>query len=313
MSILLLLSLAVAGAAALPFHNNSIPNYHLAAEDFIFLNSLPKGKAGAQIPGFKYRYLDATNHQITPTLIPAHHQLEIAGSPRTSQHAVDVAAGVIQKMTRYMPQSMFESLTRGTVGIFTAAEKLTVFPENKNLASGSCGASCAGTCSHTCTFDGRKYEDIGGLTNSRAVVLDDIVLCTSADPYHHTVNILVHEFAHLVHTYATTAAIRTQITNAYNAAKQHATWQLNTYAMANDHEYWAMASAAFFGVDYEGNSNTGTMNMCGNAVCTTVPLVREHLRQKDPALFSALVHVYANNNPALNPGLTRCPAGTVVG
>ncbi|CAL1543017.1 unnamed protein product [Lymnaea stagnalis] len=308
-----LLFLAAAGAAALPALNTGVPNHFLSNEDFQFLQTLPKLRAGAQLPGFKYIYLDAANHQLTPRLNTSHLQLEIAGSPKCSQHALDVAAGVIQKMTRFMPASMFQTLTRGKVGIFTAAEKVTIFPENAGLANGNCGTSCTGTCAHTCTFDGRKWENIGGLTNSRSVVLDDNVLCSAADPHHRSVNIMVHEFAHLVHTYATTAAIKTQITNAYNAAKQHATWQLNTYAMANDHEYWAVASTSFFGVDHDSNSNTAGMNKCGTLVCPDVAQIREHLRQKDPALFSILSHVYANSNPANNPGIQRCPSSTVVG
>ena len=60
---------------------------------------------------------------------------------------------------------------------------------------------CDGSCKHTCTFDGRKYDSIAGLTNTRAVVLEDNVLCNSHDPYGHKENILVHEFAHLVDRY----------------------------------------------------------------------------------------------------------------
>ncbi|KAH9503150.1 hypothetical protein Btru_070097 [Bulinus truncatus] len=287
-------------------------NYHLSSEDFKFLQSLPRVRAGTRLPGFKYVYLEPGSH-LTNTLNTAHHQLEIAGSPRTTQHALDIAADIVLKMTKYMPPSMFLTLTKGTVGIFTAAEKLTIYPEMASLASGSCGTSCAGSCSSTCTFDGRKYENLGGLTNSRSVVLDDIVLCTANDPHHHTTNILVHEFGHLVHNYATTPAIKTQIVNAYNAAKQHSTWQLNTYAMANEHEYWAMATATFFGVTHEGVSNTGGMNMCStNVFCGGVQAARDHLRTRDPALFSALSQVYTNNNPSLNPGISVCPSGTVL-
>ncbi|XP_013096799.2 uncharacterized protein LOC106080025 [Biomphalaria glabrata] len=306
---LLFLSLLV--TAALAANNPFVQDYHLSSEDIRFLQSLPKVKAGTRLPGFKYVYLEAGSH-LTTVLNPAHSQLEIAGSPHTSQHAVDIAADVILKMTKYMPASMFHDLTRGTVGIFTAAEKLTIFPEMASLANGNCGTSCAGSCSHTCTFDGRKYEDIGGLTNSRAVVLDDIVLCSARDPYHHITNILVHEFGHLVHFYATTPAIKTQILNAYHAAKQHQTWQLNTYAMANEHEYWAMATATFFGVTHEGDSNTGGMNHCGAGICAGVQQAREHLRQKDPALFNALSLVYTNNQPNINPGIPICPSGSVV-
>jgi len=64
---------------------------------------------------------------------------------------------------------------------------------------------CSGSCARTCTLDGRKYDSLAGLTNSRSVVLDDNVLCNSRDPYRHQENILVHEFAHQVHRYMPTA------------------------------------------------------------------------------------------------------------
>ncbi|XP_059149608.1 uncharacterized protein LOC131936575 [Physella acuta] len=313
MFVLVLVSL-FAGVCSLPFQNGSgTPNHFLSTEDFRYLSTLPKAKAGARLPGFKYIYLEA-NGQLTTTLNTAHAQLEIAASPRCSQHALDVAADVILKMTKFMPASMFNTLTRGTVGIFTAAEKLTIYPEMANLASGTCGSSCEGSCSNTCTFDGRKYEDIGGLTNSRAVVLDDIVVCSNNDPYHHTVNILSHEFGHLVNFYAATATVKQQITNAYNVAKQRQTWDLNSYAMANSAEYFAMATAAFFGVTHEGIVNSGGMNLCGGYLCPTLQQARDQMKSRDPALYDILVHVYNNNNPNINVGLSICPSGnTLVG
>uniref|UniRef100_A0A2C9M627 Lysine-specific metallo-endopeptidase domain-containing protein n=1 Tax=Biomphalaria glabrata TaxID=6526 RepID=A0A2C9M627_BIOGL len=308
---LLFIFLNIVVTAALAANSSFVHDYHLSSEDIRFLQSLPRVKAGTRLPGFKYLYLEAGSH-LTAVLNPAHSQLEIAGSPHTSQHALNIAADTVMKMTKYMPASMFQTLTRGSVGVFTAAEKLIIYPEMASLANGNCGTSCTGACSHTCTFDGRKYENIGGLTNSRSVILDDNVLCSPQDPHRHTSNILVHEFGHLVHAYAATPAIKTQITSAYNAAKQHQTWQLNTYAMANEHEYWAMATATFFGVTHESDSNTGGMNHCGTNFCAGVQQARDHLRQKDPALFNILSHVYTNNQPTLNPGIPICPSGSVV-
>ncbi|ESO90387.1 hypothetical protein LOTGIDRAFT_164313 [Lottia gigantea] len=60
---------------------------------------------------------------------------------------------------------------------------------------------CSGSCAHTCTFDGRKYETLGGLTSSISCVVDDNLICDSADKNHHHQNTLVHEFGHLVMHY----------------------------------------------------------------------------------------------------------------
>ncbi|KAK0047679.1 hypothetical protein Bpfe_022847 [Biomphalaria pfeifferi] len=284
-----------------------INDHHLSDVDIEFLHSLPSVRAGARLPGFKYLYLEPGSH-LTTALNLNHSQLEIAGSPRTSQHALDVAADIIVKMTRHMPPSMFQTLTKGKVGLFTAVEKMTIYPEYTHIANGNCGTSCAGNCSHTCAADGRKYESIMGLTNSRSVVLDDIVLCSAHDPYHHVDNVLVHEFGHLVHFYATTPAIKTQILSAYNASKLHATWPLNTYGMRNAHEYWATATQIFFGALHV----KGGMNQCGANFCNGFQQSRDHLRSLDPAVFNILSHVYTNNNPSLNPGFSICPAGSVV-
>ena len=61
--------------------------------------------------------------------------------------------------------------------------------------------TCASDCFNTCTGDGRKYDSLAGLGGSRATCLDDNYMCTDSDPYLHTDNILVHEFAHTIHYY----------------------------------------------------------------------------------------------------------------
>lgn len=160
------------------------------------------------------------------------------------------AATVVAKMTKYMPSSIFTKLaSSASVGVFTRAEKLTVFHEYSSLANGNCGKNCTGSCKHTCTHDGRKFENLAGVGGTRAVVLDDNVLCTARDPYRKTQNILSHEFTHTIHDHALTSAVKHQITTAYNTAKSHATWVLGSYAMSNDHEYLAEGGSVFFFVN----------------------------------------------------------------
>ncbi|CAL1543018.1 unnamed protein product [Lymnaea stagnalis] len=306
----LLVHLFRAGAVLLPTKN--FDTHQLTTQDFHFIETLPTVTSERRLPGFQYVYLDP-DRRLTATRSTGHRQLEIAASPQCSRRALRVAADVVQRMSEHMPASMFRDLTRGSVGIFTSAEKLTVYPEMQSLASGDCVTSCLGRCSRTCSFDGRKYEDMDGLTNSRSVVLDDAVLCARADPHRGALNVLVHEFAHLVYNYAVTPAVRAQIASAYDSARRHATWGLTSYAMANEREYWAAATAAFFGVTLEDGASTGGMNRCGAAVCPSVRLARDHLRARDPALFDVLTHVLASNNSSLDPRIARCPAQSAVG
>ncbi|XP_059149606.1 uncharacterized protein LOC131936572 [Physella acuta] len=314
MLLLLLVSLLaslLAGTQGLPASNLT---GRLSRQDYQFLQSLPRVRSSTQMPGFKYIYVDSvggTSYQVNPSI----YQLEIAGSQRTSYEAIQAAAQYVGKMTRYMPLNIFINLcTQASVGIFTAAEKLTVYPEYSNLANGNCGSSCTGSCQHTCTFDGRKYEDIAGVGGARAVILDDNVLCSPQDPYNHQENILAHEFTHTIQQYALTPTDQAHITQAYNAAKQAQTWNLNSYAMSDDREYFAEAATVFFGVNMYSSLNTGGMNVCGvSGFCGGEMQARQNLWARDPRLYSILSYVFTDNRPSYYSSLTVCPAFTAVG
>lgn len=97
-------------------------------------------------------------------------------------------------MTKYMPHSIFQRLaSTAKIGVFTKHESLTIFPEYASLA-------------HTSTGDGRPYTSLAGTGGVLAAIVDDNVLCNSADPYRHKSNILVHEFAHTIHSHGLSSA-----------------------------------------------------------------------------------------------------------
>lgn len=304
-----------AAATASPFSNSTygFSTTHLAKEDYLFLRTIPRTKATSPIPGFHYIYVDSTG-AASWTANPSIYQVEIAGSPYTSTAALQAAAGYVAKMTRNMPLSIFASLcTKSSLGIFTAQEKLIVYPEYAYMANGNCGSSCSGSCQQTCTFDGRKYQDIAGVGGQRAVILDDNVLCTANDPYNNRENILAHEFTHTIHQFALSSQDRANILAAYNNAKYYQTWTLSSYAMSNEMEYFAEAATVFFGVNVYSNVNTGGMNVCGSQYCTSEMAARSRLQSHDPSLFNILSYVFTNNRPQLTSGLTVCPSPLVVG
>ncbi|XP_059170407.1 uncharacterized protein LOC131951955 [Physella acuta] len=311
----LAVSILCAAVAAAPAVNESwkFSTAPLAKQDYDFLSTLPQSRAGAQLPGFKYIYVEAGG-QKTNVLDHSRYQLEIAGSPGTTYNAINAAADFVIKMTKHMSGTLFQSVaTQSSLGIFSAREKLIVFPEYKHLANGNCGTSCEGTCSHTCTFDGRKYEDIAGVGGRRAVILDDNVLCTALDPYHHNLNVLSHEYTHTIHQYSLDAASKHQITTAYNSARQAQRWDLHSYAMADEKEYFAVGASVFFGVNKNGRENSGGMNICGSGYCVSETQARAHLQSGDSLLYAALSHVFTADRPSLTSSLTICPVSSVIG
>ncbi|CAL1531952.1 unnamed protein product [Lymnaea stagnalis] len=279
----------------------------LSEDDYLYLQTLPDGKAGQQLPGFKYLYVDE-DRQTNETLDHSRVQLEIAGSPGVSDFALRVAADYVIKMTQYMPDDIFRNVaTRSSLGIFSAHEKLIVFPEYAHLANGDCGTSCLGSCAHTCSADGRKWENVAGVGGKRAVILEDNILCTPHDPYYHNLNVLVHEYTHTIHANGLGPQALHNITAAYHSAKEAHTWTVPSYAMGNEREYFAVATTVFFAVNRNGLANSGGMNSCGSGFCTTEAQGREHLSLRDPALYGALSYVFTDNNPDLHSGLTICP------
>lgn len=230
------------------------------------------------------------------------YRVRIDATYAVSDHALNIAACTVKKMTHYMPSSIFNTLaSSASVGIFTKAETLTIFPEyyaQRNPAG--CGATnCAGSCQSSCTFDGRKYYTLAGSGGKRTAILDDNILCNSADPYHSTNNILVHEFSHTIKNYGLSSGERSQVNAAYHHAKAANLWA-DYYPMATVEEYFAVGSAVFFNADHQRYRGTGNhMDLChGSSFCTSEYESRTHLYQIDNQLYNILTHVYVNNDPS---------------
>lgn len=234
--------------------------------------------------------------------------IEVAATSHVSDLAHQKAAHIVSLMVRHMPHDVFQGVTRSHgVGLFTKAETIGVYPENYHLRdTPQCAGNCHGSCAHTCSGDGRKYSTMGGLTNSRSVILDDIVLCNSHDTHGHTENIVVHEFGHLVLRYSP-SSIQDRVKYVYNYAHQHHVWTLNTYGMSNHDEYWAEATQAFFHATKRLDGVVSGMNECSSHhVCSSEAANRQFLHQRDPWLYDQLSHVYTNGNPSLPGGLAPC-------
>ncbi|ESO86050.1 hypothetical protein LOTGIDRAFT_235629 [Lottia gigantea] len=254
---------------------------------------------------FKERYV-LHNGAVVRTR-PGSAYVLVSATHGCSDNALEKAAHGISLMVRHMPTEVFNGVSRSHgLGIFTKAETMAAYPENYHLAdTAQCKGKCSGSCAHTCTFDGRKFSSIAGLTNSRAVVLDDVVLCDSRDPYHHQDNILVHEFGHLVMGYMP-SQWRNKINAAYTHEKYARLWKPNVYATANSAEYWAEATEAFFFATTRTDVTGGT-NMCGTShVCSNEAQTRAYLKHHDPQLFEVLSYAYTNSHPEIAGNIGVC-------
>ncbi|XP_078331723.1 uncharacterized protein LOC111117935 [Crassostrea virginica] len=234
--------------------------------------------------------------------------LTVEATANVSDHAHQRTALITARLTKHMPVSIFHTLcVNAKVGVFTRVEGLTSFLEYSHQRdTPQCRETCAGTCSRTCTSDGRKVSQLVGASgHGLAAILDDNVMCSDTDPYHGQSNILVHEFAHTVHKRALPYSIRSQITQAFQSAKQNCTWDIYSYAMSNEMEYFAEAVSSFFNVE-RLQSAAGGMNTCGRGLCQNETESREYIKQKDPKLYHIINYVYLNNNDTKLANLGNC-------
>ncbi|GAB1606514.1 uncharacterized protein LOC115209763 [Argonauta hians] len=211
---------------------------------------------------FRFRYLTRFGKCLYTK--PTHeYSIRIAATNEVYENAIEVACKTLSKITMYMPKEVFRNVSKSRgVGIFTMLETLSVYPQNRELADRKeCYQTCENRCNHTCTFDGRKYSDVAGLTNSISLSNMESILCLPTDIYQGAENILTHEFAHLVHMNLNNEW-KQKILTAYNDAQGKDIWYENSYAMENEYEYFAVAAESFFnGVNRSDIKSTGGMNI----------------------------------------------------
>ncbi|XP_076082716.1 uncharacterized protein LOC143053813 isoform X1 [Mytilus galloprovincialis] len=234
--------------------------------------------------------------------------IDITATTSVSGTAHTKAAQIIARMVKYMPSAICNSVAgQVKIGVFTKSEGMMIYPYNHYVADrAECRGICSGACKNTCTPDGRKYGTLAGSGGRTTTILDDNILCNAADPYLHTFNVLVHEFTHSVHTYGVDAAMKTRITNSYNAARAHRTWEMSSYSMSSEGEYLAQGASAYFNTN-RGISHGNYMNECSNSVlCANEAAMRYHLWAKDKELYSILSYIYTSNHAEKPSGLHVC-------
>ncbi len=181
----------------------------------------------------------------------------ILGSAKVSDAALREAAWVVRHVLEGR-DDILVALTENDVHLTVMAydEYTSDVPEHRDLEPR--------------VFWDRRARGLGGSPVSCA---EENLLCHPGDPYS-TENILIHEFAHIVHG----SALRTldptfdeRLKAAYARALESGRWE-GTYAATDRSEYWAEAVQSWFDDNRENDSLHNHVN------------TRAELREYDPAL-----------------------------
>lgn len=170
--------------------------------------------------------------------------------------------------------------------MITNKADVVVIAQNENY----CDIPEARSLKNTKTFDGRSFCSIcgGGGVIGRPIttVCEDNLLKTKKDPYHGTEDILTHEFAHAMHLLGMNDEDKRELTSLYTDAKSKGIFEKNskneaTYMMANEQEFFACLSAAWFGV-HNPKSPSVSQELVN----------RESIKEKLPDMYEFMKSIY---------------------
>jgi cyclophilin family peptidyl-prolyl cis-trans isomerase len=192
----------------------------------------------------------------------------ILGSTKVSDPALREAAWILQHVLSARPD-ILRALDNEHVHVTVMAwnEYTTDVPEHRDLAPR--------------VFWDRRARGLGGSPVSCG---EENLLGYPGDPYA-TENLLIHEFAHAIHTIALRVLDPTfdeRLDAAYRAATDRGLWN-GTYAGSNREEYWAEAVQDWFDNNRENDALHNHVN------------TRVELMEYDPALAKLCAEVFQDN------------------
>ena len=191
----------------------------------------------------------------------------ILGSMRVSDAALREAAWIVRRVLADRDDVLHALAENGVHLVVMAHDEYTTdVPEHSRL--------------EPAVYWDRRARGLGGSPVSCA---EENLLTYPGDPYS-TENILIHEFAHIIHSQGVGAidgTFDTRLKEAYEAATAAGRWE-GTYAASNRGEYWAEAVQSWFGDNRENDS-------LHNHVDT-----RKELREYDPAVAALCEEVFGD-------------------
>ena len=204
--------------------------------------------------------------------------MPVLASAKVNSYAVKEAAYLINQMIGHR-QDILQAMAEDGVRFSVMAhnELTTQIPEHSHLRPKF--------------FNDHRSRGLGGQTTTCG---EENLLNYQGDPYW-TENVLIHEFAHTLHTIGLNTVdpsfdVRLRI--MYEAALEAGLWQ-GTYASTNHHEYWAEGTQSWFNVNEEHGPLHNHVN------------TRRELRDYDPDLAALLIEVYGDRRWRYTPPATR--------
>jgi hypothetical protein len=199
------------------------------------------------------------------------HGLPVVGSSKVSDHALREAAYLADKLLEHRPE-VRDAMVRNKVrlAVMAYSERTTDIPEHRDLQP-------------------KLYWNIRarglGASRQRPAVscAEENLLNFKGDPYS-TENIMIHEFAHAIHSMGLRTADPTfqpRLSKVYEAAKAKGLWK-GTYAISNISEYWAEGVQSWFDTNRQNDSSHNHVD------------TRAELKSYDPALAKLVDDVFGD-------------------
>jgi len=206
----------------------------------------------------------------------------VLGSSNVSDHAMREAAWVVRQMLTNRADILHALATNDARLVVMAHNEYTTdIPEQAAMTPK--------------VYWDRRARGLGGRIASCA---EENLLCFAGDPYS-TENILVHEFAHVIHGVGMRALDPTfdrRLRDAFQSATNAGLWK-NTYAATSPGEYWAESVQDWF-------DNNRSNDALHNHVAT-----RAQLKEYDPKVAALCAEVFGEIPWRYQKPMTREAAG----
>lgn len=202
--------------------------------------------------------------------------IHIISSRRVPDSAITQACNIIMYMTDALPSEIHNELTKRNtrVAVMARFEGTTNIPEHAYLKNDT-----------AINWDVRARGLGGDVELPLTTCAEENLLCYQSDKYH-AEDILIHEFAHVVHQVGI-LTINPQFNDvlqkALNAAIAQGKW-LKTYASSDLYEYWAEGVQDWFNVNAESQKPDGVHNYVNT---------RKELKEYDPVLYDIISHYFS--------------------
>lgn len=193
-----------------------------------------------------------------------------------AQEAVGLAVETMCYMLADVDNAVVTRLVEqgGEVAIIGCRQLTSDIPAHSHLKGLQCGNGGG-------TYD-ESTRGVGGHMACPVTSVGEENVLMAGDDRYPSESILVHEFAHAVMDLGLTdTPLREAIVEAYRAARESGAYNNSSYIMANESEYWAEASQAWFNATVRTDVTSGL---------TT----REALKARDPRLAAVMARVWGD-------------------